>query len=1019
MNAKSLACLFMALACSVSAAPTLTLLSYKTGTPGTAADKASLLPLISSDGVYMTFTSNATDLVAGFTDNNDPQVANSNDIFQRNLQTGAVTLVSHATGSLTAGMNHRYTGVPRASSDGRFVIFASDATDLVTGVGGAQRPYFWDRTTGTVTFIANVQAQGVAISGDGNWFGIYASSSNMPKNIYNSGQGTYGATSYTPVYLIHRATGAVTLVSHEPGNVDSIAPVDVQSIFLSDDGRYAAFESAQHDGWDTYTGTFTANSEALYLYDRLADSMSLVTKRNDGAAPATQVLNPAIQFLSGDGRYLYFIHADINFGTVSADSNSVFDIYRYDRDGGSTRLSRFFFDNYPLSPVPSAPTTAVHMSPNNRYVAFLSSATDLVAGDTNGRSDVFRYDTSAALLERVNVNSDGSEWTPAANGTFAVGGPRVDDQGRVSFQTNATAIGFTDGNSGNDLIWASFGAVVVVPTVASPTSSALTYNSATLGGNVTATGGADATARGVVYALTAQNSNPEIGGANVTVLSEPGTFSTGAFTRSATGLAASSGYSFKAYATNSAGTSYSSVGTFSTPGVPLLATIIFSSSAGITGTSVTDGQGGSTDVSGLTLQFSAKDADGLTDLPMTYEPGIYPGINGIAGGYAASSIQSVFTIKSSSQTTNFTMNSILLADYGGVAGDQLRIEAFDDGVSAGFINVQVSGEPWYATVDLASLGGATFVDIDEVRITPVGGADMFIAVNNITVSDISGGTPTVAVSSLNRANATPSNSATVNWTLTFGSAVTGVSASNFTLSGAGATGASIGAPSTGNGGLSWNVPVTTGSDGILTLNLANATGLSAAISTTLPYVGQSYTMDKTPPDTTITVNPASLTTSTSASFEFTGADTGGTGVEGFEVSLDAGGYASGTSPQNYSSLADGSHTFRVRAVDAAGNADSTPATYTWTVDTTPPQVVSVARLSPLGQTVSAATVVFRVTYSEPVLLNAPETARFAVVPVNGGTVTATVTSVTGTGATRDVTVNITGGAGEFRLRVVD
>lgn len=586
----------------------------------------------------------------------------------------------------------------------------------------------------------------------------------------------------------------------------------------------------------------------------------------------------------------------------------------------------------------------------------------------------------------------------------------------ANWQSGASVFAATDGSLNEP---PSVGGGVVAPTVASPTSSAVTYNSATLGGNVTATGGADATARGVVYALTAQNSNPEIGGANVTVLSESGTFSTGAFTRSATGLVASSGYSFKAYATNSAGTSYSSVGTFSTPAVPLLATIIFSSSAGITGTSVTDGQGGSTDVSGLTLQFSAKDADGLTDLPMTYEPGIYPGINGIAGGYAASSIQSVFTIKSSSQTTNFTMSSILLVDYGGAEGDQLRIEAFDDGVSAGFINVQVSGDPWYATVDLATLGGTTFVDIDEVRITAVGGADMYIALNNITVSDISGSAPSVAVSSLNRANANPTRNATVNWTLTFGNAVSGVSASNFTLSGAGATGASIGAPSTGNGGLSWNVPVTTGSDGILTLNFADAAGLSAAISTTLPYAGQSYTVDKTPPDTTITANPASLTTSTSASFEFTGADTGGTGVAGFEVSLDAGGYVSGSSPQSYSSLADGSHTFRVRAVDAAGNADATPATYTWTVDTTPPQVVSVARLSPLGQTVSAATVVFRVTYSEPVLLNAPETARFAVVPVNGGTVTATVTSVTGTGATRDVTVNITGGAGEFRLRVVD
>jgi hypothetical protein len=106
------------------------------------------------------------------------------------------------------------------------------------------------------------------------------------------------------------------------------------------------------------------------------------------------------------------------------------------------------------------------------------------------------------------------------------------------------------------------------PTVTTPTSTAVTHNTATLGGTISATGGADATARGVVYALTSQNANPEIGGANVTVLTESGTFSTGAFTRNATSLTASSAYSYKAYATNTSGTSYSSVNTFNTLAAP-------------------------------------------------------------------------------------------------------------------------------------------------------------------------------------------------------------------------------------------------------------------------------------------------------------------------------------------------------------------------------------------------------------------------------------------------------------------
>ncbi len=464
-------------------------------------------------------------------------------------------------------------------------------------------------------------------------------------------------------------------------------------------------------------------------------------------------------------------------------------------------------------------------------------------------------------------------------------------------------------------------------------------------------------------------------------------------------------------------TAYSSPAVTSFTNSSASSTIIFNSTTGISGSQVTDGQGGSTDVPGISLQFSAKAANGTTDLPMTYQPHIYPGAHGIAGGYAANSIQSVFNIKSSSTATNFTMSSIFIVDYGGVDGDLLRIEAFDNGVSAGFITYQVSGAPWSDTVDLAGLGGTTFVDIDEVRITGNGGVDMYAAVNNVTISGITASASTATVTSLVRANATPTNLNTANWTLTFGSAVTGVTASHFTLGGT-STGASVGTPTTADAGLTWTVPVTTGTDGTLLLRLDNDTGLSSDVTTTLPFVGETYTVDKTAPDTSITATPALLTTSTSANFSYTGSDTG-SGVASYQVKLDAASFATGTSPTAYTSLVDGSHTFQVRAVDAAGNVDASPASYTWVVDTTPPQVLSVTRLSPTGQAVSATTVTFRVTYSEAVTLNAPAAARYAVVPVGGSSITGTVTGVSGTGATRDVAVSITGGTGEFRLRVVD
>jgi uncharacterized protein len=99
-----------------------------------------------------------------------------------------------------------------------------------------------------------------------------------------------------------------------------------------------------------------------------------------------------------------------------------------------------------------------------------------------------------------------------------------------------------------------------------------------------------------------------------------------------------------------------------------------------------------------------------------------------------------------------------------------------------------------------------------------------------------------------------------------------------------------------------------------------------------------WTIDTTAPETTINSNPANLTNSTSASFGFSGTDTGGTGVASFECKLDSGSFAACTSPKSYTSLADGSHTFQVRAIDGVGNADPTPASFTWTIDTIAPTI---------------------------------------------------------------------------------
>ncbi|MGZ4651287.1 MAG: Ig-like domain-containing protein [Kineosporiaceae bacterium] len=110
--------------------------------------------------------------------------------------------------------------------------------------------------------------------------------------------------------------------------------------------------------------------------------------------------------------------------------------------------------------------------------------------------------------------------------------------------------------------------------------------------------------------------------------------------------------------------------------------------------------------------------------------------------------------------------------------------------------------------------------------------------------------------------------------------------------------------------------------------------------------------DTTPPDTTISSGQTGTTSATTASFTFTSSESGST----FECQLDTTAWATCTSPKPYSGLTTGSHTFSVRATDAAGNTDGTPATQTWTIQSAPAdhQPVAAYTYTPASPTVGQA-----------------------------------------------------------------
>jgi probable HAF family extracellular repeat protein len=298
------------------------------------------------------------------------------------------------------------------------------------------------------------------------------------------------------------------------------------------------------------------------------------------------------------------------------------------------------------------------------------------------------------------------------------------------------------------------------------------------------------------------------------------------------------------------------------------------------------------------------------------------------------------------------------------------------------------------------------------------GANRLLVSFNATSPFVHGGTalrfvgPAPVVSSIVRKGPSLTNAASVSYTVTFSESVTGVDATDFALANTGGvTGDSI-ADVTGSGNV-YTVTVNTGSgSGTLRLDLIdngsiiNASGVPLDGAGNGNFTGEVYTIDKSPPNTTITSKPPAFSNSTSAAFSFTGSDNLSAKANlTFQVSLDGSAFTAATSVKTYTGLSQGTHTFRVRAIDQAGNIDPTPASCTWIVDTTAP-VTQIT--SEPGAVTSDTTAVFTFTGTDN--LSAKKNLAFQV-SLDGAAFSTATSPVT--------YVGLSLGSHTFQVRAID
>ena len=265
----------------------------------------SYFPAINEDGRFVAFVSEGP-LVPSDT-NNAP------DVYVRDRQlnvTERVSIASDGTqGNASSGgslFGSFLIGSVAISTDGRFVTFESDASNLVPGdTNGATDLFLHDRDTGVTQRVsrrsdggqANDSSSFLSMSGDGNFIAFESDATNLDPNDTNG---------VADIFLFDVAAGTVTRVAE--GDRGS----------LSDDGRFLAFSS---DASGLVEGDEN-NTHDVFIYDRVDGLISRVSLGLGGAEPNASSRDPAI---SGDGALVYFESAANNL--VPGDTNGVSDIF--------------------------------------------------------------------------------------------------------------------------------------------------------------------------------------------------------------------------------------------------------------------------------------------------------------------------------------------------------------------------------------------------------------------------------------------------------------------------------------------------------------------------------------------------------------------------------------------------------------------------------------------------------------------------------------------------------------------
>jgi Tol biopolymer transport system component len=357
---------------------------------GAESNHDSYTPAISANGRYVAFTSGASNLVPG--DDNGAE-----DIFLHDLKSGTTQLVSLSSEGI-AGNN--FSSDPVLAAKGRFVVFSSDASNLVPGdTNGVGDIFIRDLKTGTTKRISvdssgnqgNAYSASPAFSANGRFVAFVSAATNLVAGDNNG---------LEDVFVHDLKTGVTARVSissaGEEASISGYDPMDYCagawfSIYsgspsISADGRFVAFDSDACNlvEGDTNTGFYSVGYDYpgtdIFIHDRQTGETKLVSVDNSGAQLGLSY-EPSI---SNNGRFVTF--TSLYGGELNLYYYLTTNIVVHDLKTGTTQIvsvdpkaaDDIYFGSYDAS-----------ISATGKFISFSSDSPNLVPGDNNNSYDVF------------------------------------------------------------------------------------------------------------------------------------------------------------------------------------------------------------------------------------------------------------------------------------------------------------------------------------------------------------------------------------------------------------------------------------------------------------------------------------------------------------------------------------------------------------------------------------------------------------------------------------------------------